>query len=116
MWMLAGAFLAVHWRLPQRIPSNTYSLCATIALAVFLVSFLYALIGIRCAFGPPWSSSAPTHDRWKNYCPNAILVLSVSSFVFYWFACFAYYGQMGVIVFPGFALICFGGSCALSYL
>ena len=112
-WLAASLFLIERWQL-HHIPRNCYAACAIVALIVFISTFSYIVIDIRRQFG--YSESAPSHGRWKHYAPRAVVVMSVSSFLFFCFAVVAFYHRLGLIAFPGIAMICYGFSCMLSYL
>ena len=111
-WISSALFFSWYWRL-HNVPRNIYAYFATASLLVFLSSFLYIVYSIRSQYG---YSSAPSHNRWKHYAPRAMLVMSISSFLFYGFASVAYYMVHGILIFPGMIIVCYGASCLLSYL
>jgi hypothetical protein len=112
-WLASALVLVRRWEL-YIIPRNMYSVFATLSLISFLTSFSYIVLNIRRQYG--YSDFAPPHNRWKHYSPRAVEVMSVSSLMFYGFASFAFYGRLGLLVFPGMAVVCYGSCCMLSYL
>lgn len=113
-WIASAVFLIFHWHLYTLPTHSPYVYCAAISLLLFMATFGYIVLSIRLTYG--YSPAAPGHARWRHYAPRATQVMSIAAFVFYCFACISLYGRLGLIIFPGMAVVCFGASCLLSYL
>ena len=113
-WFAAACFLIWYWQMLTVFEWTVYMYSAWASLIVFIGSFAYIIVSLKASFG--WSHPIPPHRRWKNYAPKGVLVMSISSFIFYWFAAFAYYNRLGLISFPGVMVICYGFSGLLSYI